>query len=69
MHRGHAAPERALELAARDAEHSPISPEDVLLGLASVKDCVASQILAAHGFTMTTLRSTGTREPPGKPSP
>lgn len=46
---------RALELAVREAGETPLLPEHVLLGLASVEDSVAARILAAHGLTATTL--------------
>lgn len=57
---------KALELAVREAGESPLRPEHVLLGLASVEDCVAAQILAAHGINRTDLRAALAGGPPGQ---
>ncbi len=48
---------RALELAARDAGEGSLRAEHVLLGVASVNDGVAAQILAAHGLAEADLRA------------
>ena len=48
----------AFEIAAREARGSPFSPSEVLIGLASVEDCVAARMLHAHGITLAYLRTT-----------
>lgn len=56
---------RALELAVREAGESSVLPAHVLLGLASVEDCVAARILKSHGITRTELRAALGGGPPG----
>jgi ATP-dependent Clp protease ATP-binding subunit ClpA len=48
---------QAFEIAAREARGCPFSPSEVLIGLASVEDCVAARILHAHGITLDELRA------------
>jgi ATP-dependent Clp protease ATP-binding subunit ClpA len=48
---------RAFEIAAGEARGCPFSPSEVLIGLASVEDCVAARILCAHGITLDELRT------------
>jgi ATP-dependent Clp protease ATP-binding subunit ClpA len=48
---------RALERAPLEAGDVPLTPEQALLGLASVPDCVAAEILARHGIAADELRS------------
>lgn len=48
---------RALELAVRGAGGRPLSPSDVLVGIASVGDSPAARILADHGLTLAGARA------------
>lgn len=48
---------RAFEIAAREARGFPVSPSEVLIGLASVEGSVAARILHAHGITVDDLRT------------
>ncbi len=48
---------QALELAVRESGDSPLHAARVLLGLASIEDCLAARILTAHGITPTELAS------------
>jgi ATP-dependent Clp protease ATP-binding subunit ClpA len=56
---------KALELAVRETGESPLRSEHVLLGLASVEDCVAAQILTAHGINEAEVRAALNRVLPG----
>jgi ATP-dependent Clp protease ATP-binding subunit ClpA len=56
---------RALELAVGEAGELPLRPEHVLLGLASVEDCVAARILSAHGINEAEVRAALNLLPPG----
>lgn len=55
---------KALELAARDAGESAMTPTHVLLGLASVEDCLAARILGWQAITVNELRAALGHEPP-----
>lgn len=59
---------RAFEIAAREARGCPFSPSEMLIGLASVEDCVAARILAAHGITVDELRAALSGDDPGPPA-
>jgi ATP-dependent Clp protease ATP-binding subunit ClpA len=48
---------KALELAAREAGEGPVDAHHVLIGVASVENSVAAQILARHGITADELRA------------
>jgi hypothetical protein len=48
---------RALELAVREAGERPLSPSEVLVGLASVGDGVAARILADQQISLDALRA------------
>jgi ATP-dependent Clp protease ATP-binding subunit ClpA len=48
---------QAFEIAAREARGCPMSPREVLIGLASVEDCIAARILRAHGIALADLRA------------
>ena len=48
---------QAFEVAAAQAAGRPMSSSDVLIGLATVTDCIAARILRAHGITLADLRS------------
>jgi ATP-dependent Clp protease ATP-binding subunit ClpA len=56
---------RAFEIAAREARGCPMSPSEVLIGLASVEDCLAARILRAHGITLDQLRTALGGDDPG----
>lgn len=59
---------RALELATHESGDLPMRPEQVLVALASVEDCVAARILRNHGITVKDLRASVGRQRRGEPA-
>jgi hypothetical protein len=56
---------KAFEIAASEARGCPFGPSEVLIGLASVENCVAARILHAHGITLDDLRTALGGDDPG----